>query len=503
MQRITNFSYLLGLALLFCFPPLQAQDDNNNAFAFRYVAPNYVWPVSSFETLRNADFGAGLELEYYHHLSKLFDLSFPVRFNSSWLPQDEVNFRNRRRAFHLGADALLNLNLHRGRFFNPFLFGGAGVDWRELDELSLEIPLGIGLNFSLGRRTWLSLTSGYRFNSLENRQNFRYGLGLKINLGDPGPDPKDLDGDGIKNEDDDCPNTPGLEAFSGCPDRDGDGVRDGDDSCPDTPGLVNMKGCPDADGDGVTDSKDDCPTVAGLPTLNGCPDSDGDGVADPDDICETEAGPASNDGCPIIDSDGDGIVDDQDRCPDEAGAASANGCPDADGDGVADADDFCRNQVGTATNRGCPDTDNDSVIDIEDPCPNEPGPVSNQGCPELAEEDRVVILEEVKNIEFESGSDRLRNSSYPVLDKVVDILERYPGYQANIDGHTDSIGNADANQNLSERRARACYNYLISKGVLATRLNYRGFGETYPIADNRYAPGREQNRRVEFNLYIE
>jgi len=66
--------------------------------------------------------------------------------------------------------------------------------------------------------------------------------------------------------------------------------------------LERLNGCPvpDTDGDGISDEDDDCPKVPGLAAFNGCPDTDGDGVMDADDRCPTEAGPASNKGCPEL-----------------------------------------------------------------------------------------------------------------------------------------------------------------------------------------------------------
>ena len=113
---------------------------------------------------------------------------------------------------------------------------------------------------------------------------------------------KDTDGDGVIDSEDECPLTPGLKEFHGCPDTDGDGVPDKDDACPTVPGPKIFKGCPDTDGDGVPDKDDKCPTVAGLPKYGGCPmpDRDKDGVADDEDKCPDVAGPASNGGCPIV-----------------------------------------------------------------------------------------------------------------------------------------------------------------------------------------------------------
>jgi hypothetical protein len=86
-------------------------------------------------------------------------------------------------------------------------------------------------------------------------------------------------------------------------DSDNDNVPDNEDDCPNIPGLVAMKGCPDSDGDGIPDHLDGCPTVAGLAQFKGCPDSDLDGIPDHLDVCPYEAGPASNNGCPVVEKE--------------------------------------------------------------------------------------------------------------------------------------------------------------------------------------------------------
>jgi hypothetical protein len=88
-------------------------------------------------------------------------------------------------------------------------------------------------------------------------------------------------------------------AIAKATDSDNDGVPDDEDECPNIPGLAATKGCPDSDGDGIPDHLDDCPTIAGLAQFKGCPDSDLDGIPDNKDVCPYEAGPASNNGCPL------------------------------------------------------------------------------------------------------------------------------------------------------------------------------------------------------------
>lgn len=268
----------------------------------------------------------------------------------------------------------------------------------------------------------------------------------------------------------------GLVFKFGGKDTDGDGVYDKDDACPEVAGLKEFNGCPDTDGDGIKDSDDACPEVAGLAALNGCPDADGDGIADKDDACPTEKGTKANNGCP--DADGDGVVDGKDKCPNTAGPAANNGCP-------------------------WPDTDGDGVLDKDDKCPNEAGVASNNGCPEVVIKEEAVkkLNEFARAIYFNSGKSTFRTGTTGKLDLIAGIMKEYPKANFSIQGHTDSSGSNSLNQRLSEKRAKAVLDYLITKGGIdSKRLTSAGFGEDYPIADNKTRAGRAENRRVEIKL---
>jgi len=321
----------------------------------------------------------------------------------------------------------------------------------------------------------------------------------------------DTDNDGIADKDDRCPNDPGPASQNGCPemvdnDSDNDGTPDSRDDCPTTAG--SLRGCPDSDNDNVADKDDLCPTEAG--TLGGCPDVDNDGIADKDDQCPTVAGPPSNNGCPpVVDTDNDGIADKDDQCPTVAGPPSNNGCPpvkDTDNDGIADKDDQCPTVAGPASNNGCPlakDADNDGVTDDKDKCPNAAGPAANSGCPEVKKETKERLDASARAVRFETAKATLKNESFPVLDEVVTIMRQYPDYTLSISGYTDDIGNDERNFRLSQDRAKACYDYLVFRGIKPDRLRHAGFGELRPIADNNTENGREQNRRVEFELVLD
>lgn len=308
----------------------------------------------------------------------------------------------------------------------------------------------------------------------------------------------DADSDGVQDSLDLCPYLAGPAGACGCPDRDGDDIPDIEDRCPDLPGLHHLDGCPDRDGDSIPDPRDACPHQWGPALTFGCPDTDKDGIADLLDLCPDQPGDWLHFGCP--DTDGDGIPDYDDHCPDQPGLFAFYGCPDTDDDGIPDYADRCPTQSGNAQYQGCPDTDGDGLPDPDDRCPYAAGPASNRGCPELKKQVVRQLQEAGKQIQFETGSDKLTEASLPVVQRVAEILKNYPDYRVTIAGHTDNQGKKQQNQELSEKRAARCREKLIELGIEPERLHAVGFGQTKPIASNGTAKGRALNRRVEFQL---
>ncbi len=111
----------------------------------------------------------------------------------------------------------------------------------------------------------------------------------------------------------------------------------------------------------------------------------------------------------------------------------------------------------------------------------------------------IVALEE---LQYASGSSDLLEDSFSELDRLVRLMGQHPDLALEIFGHTDNVGNAGANQRLSEDRAESVAQYLISQGIEADRVYHRGFGEKYPLASNNSPAGRSKNRRVEIHLFV-
>jgi outer membrane protein OmpA-like peptidoglycan-associated protein len=102
----------------------------------------------------------------------------------------------------------------------------------------------------------------------------------------------------------------------------------------------------------------------------------------------------------------------------------------------------------------------------------------------------------IPKVEFKSDSTILTEQSSQLLDKIVSIIKKYPEYNYEIQGHTDSHGNESYNLKLSTMRAKNINDYLLSKGIEETSLSFKGFGSSRPIADNDTKDGRDLNRRV-------
>ena len=345
---------------------------------------------------------------------------------------------------YYGIDGVINysfMNAFKTKWFDPSAHIGGGYTFYG-DHSFGTANVGFGLTFWFTENIGLDIRSTYKHTFDDDRtvipHVIQHFAGLKVKFGG-----SDKDGDGIYDKDDACPEVKGLEKFKGCPDTDGDGIVDSEDNCPEIAGSVEMKGCPDTDGDGIADKDDDCVDVKGLKQFNGCPDTDGDGVADKNDKCPNEKGVKENAGCPWTDRDGDGVYDKDDKCPDVKGTKA------------------------------------------------------NNGCPEISEEAKAKLKDYAKAIYFDTAKSTLKPASTTTLQAVKSIMSEFKYSNFSIEGHTDSTGKADKNLSLSKARAAVVKDWLIANGIDASRLSSEGYGSEKPVADNKTAKGRTENRRTE------
>ena len=218
------------------------------------------------------------------------------------------------------------------------------------------------------------------------------------------------------------------------------------------------------------------------------------------------------------------------------GASTAEAAPvprpvDSDQDGVFDSSDKCPNTpTGVAVDKdGCPlDADKDGVPDYRDKCPNTPAGVTvdKDGCPKkiiiLASEPKVeekvkvvakepveVVVLAFEDIHFDFNQSTLTPEAKVLLKKNLQLLQENPKAHIRIAGYTSASGTDEYNQSLSERRANAVNEFLISEGVVKSgRLSTIGYGETEPAVyeaapKDLYSDAAKANMRVLFEIVVE
>lgn len=287
------------------------------------------------------------------------------------------------------------------------------------------------------------------------------------------PRTQDRDRDGIIDMEDKCPDTPGVRAFSGCPDpdKDKDGVCDiwvsemgltsefdckGMDYCPDEPGELAYSGCgnPDRDSDGLCDQ---WVTKAGLHEkfVNTCKGSD---------LCEDIRGTEEFFGCPKPDSDYDGVCDPW------------------------------------VSERGLLEQFTSCVA--VDKCPFEKGTIEDNGCPPprkyIVVTDTKIELKE--QFFFATNKTKVLPKSVPLLDEIAEVLKENMSIKISIEGHTDSSGKRSHNVKLSKGRAASVMQELIKRGIAKDRMTSTGHGPDKPIDTNDTVEGRANNRRVDLEI---
>ena len=204
-----------------------------------------------------------------------------------------------------------------------------------------------------------------------------------------------------------------------------------------------------------------------------------------------------------LDDDGDAIPDSEDWCEGTKPGTRVgpNGCADwevpvdcgtppaPEGEAAAKTPDAAMAAAPVA------DTDGDGVNDAADKCGGTPAglDVDAKGC---------VLIEKVvlKGVNFAMGSAQLLPEASTTLRTIALAMKASPTVEVEVGGHTDSVGPADKNQRLSERRAKSVKDFLVGEGVEAARLSVKGYGESAPADSNQTTAGQANNRRVAFRI---
>ena len=389
---------------------------------------------------RNVLFGAGLN----YHFPVGFFLGAEGRFVPLDIQPTSGAITDLNTFFYSG---LLGYTIPLGARLDLYgVAGASGAYWSTSDEGS---ETDLGLNYGGGIRLYLTeglaLTADYRMFQIPKALQT-----LTQNVSGISTDQTFL-GYSVSG---------GISYFFGRKDSDGDGVKDGDDRCPDTPAGVEVDavGCPvDSDGDGVADYQDNCPNTPAGATVN-------------------------SSGCPL-DSDSDGVFDGLDRCPNTPAGAEVDetGCPvDSDNDGVFDGIDRCPNTPrGTEVDRfGCP---------LPEPEP-EPEPIvftlqGSQGGVNF-EFDSAILSDRGQAALREIGSDLIR---------VEDLNQiSVEGHTDSVGA--EEYNTALSRRRAEAVRNFLVTNFPVLSN---SQFTIRGLGESQPVADNNTDAGRAQNRRVE------
>ena len=199
-----------------------------------------------------------------------------------------------------------------------------------------------------------------------------------------------------------------------------------------------------------------------------------------------------------LDGDKDGIEDKDDKCPTtplNAKVDASGCCLDSDKDGVKDFADKCpTSPIGASVDADgcCLDSDKDGVKDFADICPNTPSgfSVDANGCE----------ISYKLHINFDTNKAEIKPEYETDIAKFITFMKAFEGYKAEIQGHTDSRGDAKLNKELSQKRADSLKTRFIADGLSADRLTSIGYGAEKPIATNETTEGQDANRRIEILL---
>ncbi|MFA7228702.1 MAG: OmpA family protein [Melioribacteraceae bacterium] len=379
--------------------------------------------------------------------------------------------------------------------WNPYFYAGIGMMNYDVTKKPVAvspdavsnngwtgiIPVGIGTEIKLSDEIALDVSLGYNYSLTENLNFYKIpsttndgyiNLGLGLSFSNESLN-TDHDHDGLTKREELALGTDPMNA-----DTDGDGLKDGEEVNKYMTNPLKV----DTDGDGLGDG-DEVMKYKTNPTKV---DTDGDGLADGDEVLKYKTDPLKTD------TDGDGLKDGEEVNMFKTSPLKV----DTDSDELGDGDEVLKHKTDPLK----ADTDGGTVFD---------GVEVKRGTNPLDPKDDVPPTEVEKELTFDFvhfGFDKsaLNKASKKILDNAVEVLSKYPDAKIKLGGHTDSIGSENYNQKLSVKRANVVRDYLVKKGISDSQIVAEGFGELKPVAPNKTAKDRAQNRRTEIGAkYME
>jgi outer membrane protein OmpA-like peptidoglycan-associated protein len=373
----------------------------------------------------------------------------------------------------------------------PYLYAGAGVLHYDIQSLpsnatpgiktsswTTVIPAGAGVAMKISDKVAAEVSGGFNWtmkqtlNGVMNGRKDDYWtatIGLTY-VGESGS--ADPDNDGLTNSEEKIFGTDPKN-----PDTDGDGLKDGDEVKIYHTNPLKF----DTDGDGLSDGDE----VLKYHTDPLKVDTDGDGLSDGDEVLKYHTDPLK------VDTDGDGLSDGDEVLKYHTDPLKV----DTDGDGLSDGDEVLRYHTDPLKS----DTDgggvNDGVEVARGTNPLDPSDDIPKKEELKVEVGKAIVLE---GIVFATGKATIQPESEPILQKAYNTLAQNADVAVEIRGYTDNVGKTATNQKLSLARAEAVKAWLVKSGIDASRVASKGYGPKSPVASNKTAAGRQQNRRIEF-----
>ncbi|MDP3445564.1 MAG: OmpA family protein [Ignavibacteria bacterium] len=488
--QFKDFGLKGGVQFNGVMPATEFEDDNGISLSSWLARAFLRFELADF---LNAEVGAGYgnirgdEFNYILNKKGTGEYStniIPVDFRLNFTP---MNFESWNPYIYAGIGAV-NYNVG----VKPFVVSPLTVD---ADGWAALIPVGIGTEIKISDDILLDLSAGLNYSLTENLNYYKivdlndgyFNLGVGIVFAGEGCD-TDKDNDGLTRCEEKELGTDPRNA-----DTDGDGLRDGDEIKKYNTDPLNA----DSDKDGLKDGEE----VLNFKTNPNKGDSDNDGLSDFDEVKTHKTDPNK------ADTDNDGLNDGDEILKHKTSPFKA----DTDGDGLTDSEEVNKYK----TNPLVADTDGDGLKDGEEVMKYKTDPLKvdtdggtvndgvevNRGTDPLDPKDDVVKINVpivLEGITFATNKFNITPESESVLNGALKTLKTYSDIDVEISGHTDSDASNEYNQKLSQSRAEAVKDWLVSKGISVLRITAVGYGEEHPRVANDTPDNKRLNRRIEF-----